>query len=120
MKTFLFSVCTLAILVGVILINAAYVKQVTSELQDALTDLPECAQASEEAQAILSRWKAEEKLLELSVSTTDINECGNQLTTLYTAARLNDKETFERARDLCLLTLSRIHDLERFKFHHIL
>ncbi len=120
MKTFLFSVCALALLIGVIFINAAYVGRVTNDMQNDLKNLPACAQASEQAEKLLARWKSEEKLLALSVSATDMNELGNHLTELGAAARLNDEEAFERARALCLLGLARIQDLERVSFLHIL
>lgn len=120
MKTFLFSICALALLIAIILANAAFVGRVTDEMKSGLQALPVCAQASEQARALLAHWEHEEKRLELSVSATDMNEVSNQLTVLCVAARLNDEEAFERARALCLLGLTRIRDLERFSFLHIL
>lgn len=120
MKTFLFSICALALLVGIILVNAAYVGRVTSDMQNDLKNLPVCTQAQENAQALLAHWEKEEKILQLSVSAADMNELGNHLTALCVAARLEDEEAFERARALCLLGLARIQDLERFRFLHIL
>ena len=120
MKAFLFSICVMGLLIAVILVNAAYVGRVSEEMQSALSHLPECSKATEEAQALLLRWQKEEKLLELSVSAIDMNDICNLLTELCVAARLNNEEAFEQARALCLLGLSRIHLLERFSFLHIL
>ncbi len=120
MKTFLFSLCALALLVGGILFNAAYVRNFTGKMQEGLRDLPACAQASEEASALLSWWQEKEKLLELSISATDRKEVGDRLIELCVAARLGDEETFERARALCLDSITRIQDLERFSLLHIL
>ena len=120
MKAFLFSVCALVLLIGVILLNAAYVKRVTNELCGELQNLPECTKADAFAQALLERWETEEKRLELTVSATDMNDVENHLTALCLAVRLDDEKAFEQARALCLLGLSRIRDLERFRFLHIL
>jgi hypothetical protein len=120
MKSFLFSLLALGILIAVIIGNGFYVRDVASELSTKLEQLPECAQAKESAQALWRIWQKQEKHLELSVSTTDINDIGNHFTQLCVAARQNDKEAFEQARALCLLGLSRIHDFERFSFLHIL
>ena len=116
MKTFLVSMLMLGILLAAILCNAFYVRGVTEELKDEL----EALTTHEQAQEILKRWESEANLLGLSVSATDINDISDQLTELCTTARLNDKEAFERARALCLLGLTRIHDFERFSFLHIL
>ena len=120
MKAFLFSICALALLIGIILANAAFVDRVTNEMKNCLQCLPACAQASEQARALLARWEREKKLLDLSVSASDMNEVSSQLTVLCVAARLDDEEAFERARALCLLGLTHIRDLERFSFLHIL
>ena len=120
MKTFLFSTCILTLLIAVILINACYVRHVTDKFCTELENLPACAQAQTSAQALLARWKKEERLLELSVSATDMNDVENQLTALCVSAHTNDTEAFEHARAICLLGLARIQDLERFRFLHIL
>ena len=120
MKTFLFSLCALALLVGAILCNAAYVRNFTGRMQQDLQSLPACAQAKEEADALLCCWQEKEKILELSISATDRKEVGDRLIELCVAARLDDEEAFERARALCLDSITRIQDLERFSFLHIL
>ena len=120
MKTFLFSVCVLTLLVGVILLNAGYVRSVTSKMCDELQDLPRCNQASDLAQAIRSHWDDKKSLLELSVAATDMNDVENQLTALCVAAKSENEEAFEQARALCLLAMARIRDLDRFRFLHIL
>ncbi len=118
MKTFLFSIVTLALMIAVILCNSAYVKSVTNGMEGELKALPSCAQTP--AEALLSRWREEQLLLQLSVSSMDMNEIENHLTELCTAAQTNDKEAFERARALCLCGIARIRDLERFSLLHIL
>lgn len=120
MKAFLFSIFALALLVSIILVNAAYVGRVTDTMQLALQDLPQCSQAKEKADALLTLWEKEETHLALSVSATDMNDVENHLIALHAAVRLNDEEAFERSRALCLVTVARIHDLERFRFLHIL
>lgn len=120
MKAFLFSIFALALLIAVIFVNAAYVGRITGEIYESVQHLPECAQATAQAQALLTFWEKEERQLGLSVSATDINELGNHLTELCVAADQNDSEAFERARALCLLWLTRIRELERFSFLHIL
>ena len=120
MRTFWISVGALTLLVIVILINAAYVGRITDEMQNSLQALPVCMQAEEKAQALLDRWKKEKKVLELSVCAADIDELENQIFTLCVAARIGDEKAFEGARALCLLGLSRIQNLERFRFLHIL
>lgn len=118
MKTFLFSVSVLALITIIILCNAFYVRSVTEEMQRDLEKLSSCDQAP--SQAILTHWHSKEGVLELSVSAMDMNEVSNHLTELCVAARLNDKEAFERARALCLDSIARIRELERFSFLHIL
>ena len=120
MKSFLFSLLILGILIAVIIGNGFYVRGVASELSAKLGQLPECEQAKESAQALWAIWQKQEKRLELSVSATDISEIGCHFTQLCVAAEQNDKKAFEQARALCLLGLSRIHDFERFSFLHIL
>ncbi len=120
MKTFLFSLCTLALLVGAILLNAAYVRSFTAQMQSELQDLPDCTQADEQARSLLSCWQEKEKVLELSISAADRKEVGDRLIELCVAARLDDEEAFERARALCLDSITRIQDLERFSLLHIL
>ena len=120
MKTFLFSICALALLVGVILCNGVYVKNVTDEMEAVLLSLPQCQAASEEADALLSDFHARENLLGLSIPAADMREIGNYLTKLCVAARQNDEEAFEQARALCLADVMRIRELERFSFLHIL
>lgn len=116
MKTFLVSMLMLGILLTAILCNTFYVRGVTEELKNELESL----NTYEQAQEILKRWESEADLLGLSVSATDINDVSDQLTELCTTARLKDEEAFERARALCLLGLTRIHDFERFSFLHLL
>lgn len=118
MKTFLFSIAALALMIAVILCNSAYVKSITNEMESELKALTPCAQAP--AEALLDRWYEEQTLLQLSVSTTDMTEIENHLTELCTAAQTNDKEAFERARALCLCGIARVRDLERFSLLHIL
>ena len=120
MKTFIFSILMLLLLITVIFFNAHYVKDVTTNMQDGLEALPTCAQANEQAQALFSYWQAQEKRLELSVPATDMNDVSNRLTELCVATQAKDKEAFEQARALCLLGLMRIQEFERFSFLHIL
>ena len=120
MKTFLFSICALTLLVGAILCNATYVRNFTEKMQQDLRSLPACTQVGEEADALLSCWQEKEKLLELSISAADRKEVGDRLIELCVAARLDDEEAFERARALCLDSITRIQDLERFSLLHIL
>ncbi len=118
MKTFLFSIGALALMIVIIVCNAVYIKNVTGEMQRGLEELQSCDEVP--SQALLARWRNEEKLLELSISATDMSEIANHLTELCVAARLEDKETFERARALCLCGIVRIRELERFSLLHIL
>lgn len=118
MKTFLFSLTALILIVAAILCNSAYVKNVTNEMENELTLLPLCAQAP--AEALAERWHEEEVLLQLSVGAADMNEVETHLAELCVAARMNDKEAFERARALSLCGIARIRDLERFSLLHIL
>ena len=120
MKGFVFSISALVILIALILCNSAYIKHSGEELQNALNTLPACAQAADDTQELLARWKKQKKLWELSVPSTDITEIENRLTELDTAARLSDEKAFEQARALCQLAIARVCELERFSFHHIL
>ncbi len=49
-----------------------------------------------------------------------MNEVETHLAELCVAARMNDKEAFERARALSLCGIARIRDLERFSLLHML
>ena len=120
MKAFIFSICVLALLITAILINTLYVARVTSSMQEKLQVLPPCAQAREYAKDLLAFWKSKEKILELSVSATDISEVSERLTIIYAATSPLDEKAFEQARALCLDDIERIRDLERFTFLHIL
>lgn len=120
MKTFLFSVCTLALLIAVIVCNGIYIQNVTNEIEAALLALPTCEAASQEAGDLFAYFQAKEKLLSLSVPAADMREIGNYLTKLCVSAAQKDKEAFEQARALCLADVARIRELERFSFLHIL
>jgi len=120
MKSFLFSILALLLLITLILCNSFYVKDITARTQLALESLPSCETAGEQAEALLSDWQARKKLLSLSVCAADMSEVENRLTEICVATRLNDEKAFEQARSLCLLGLARIQDLERFSFLHIL
>ena len=120
MKVFIFSIFALALLIALIITNSFYVRNLTENAYLTLKEIPPVTQASDQAQALLQRWQAEEKILELSVAASEISEVTNRLTELCTAIQFKDEEAFERARALCLLGLARIHDYERFSFLHIL
>ena len=120
MKGFVFSICALSILIAVILCNSAYIKRSGEELQNALNMLPDCAQATEDAKALLEHWQKQKTLWELSVPNADITEIENLLTEINVASHQENEKTFERARALCLLAITRVCELERFSFLHIL
>ena len=120
MKTFWFSLGTMLLMIGAILTNTVCVRRITSQIYHSVEALPDCEQAYGQAQDVLELWNEKEHFLQLSVSSTDMTEIENRLSELYVATSLNDEEAFEQARALCLLGLSRIRDLERFSFFHIL
>ena len=120
MKTFIFSLCALALLIAGILCNGFYIKNTTAEMEDALRSLPACESASEETKELLFYFQEQERLLSLSVPAADMREIGNYLIKLCVSSVQNDQEAFEQARALCLADVARIRELERFSFLHIL
>ena len=118
MKIFLFSIGILLLMVILIVCNSLYVKSITTEIAGDLAKLPACELAG--SQALQERWAKAEKRMELSISSSDMDEVANYFAELCVAAEFENKEAFERARTLCLDGIARIHDFERFSFLHIL
>jgi hypothetical protein len=118
MRSFLLSTGVLVLMIVLIVCNAVYVRGVTKEFAEKLNTLPPCTLAA--AEALLARWREAEHLLQLSVCATDMNEIEDHLAVLCAASRTNDEKAFEQARTLCLCSIARIRELERFSFLHIL
>ena len=118
MKTFLFSVSVLILMVIAILFNSCYVKSATKAMEGALEELQTCDLA--QSRSLWEHWQDTQKKLELSISAADMAEVSDHLTELCVAAQFENKEAFERARALCLDGIARIRDLECFSLLHIL
>jgi hypothetical protein len=118
MKAFLFSTSVLTLMIIAILCNSFYVKDATKEVKATLQTMQSCDIV--QSRALQERWQNMQKKLELSISAADMAEVSNRLTELCTAAEFKNEEAFERARALCLDGITRIQDLERFSFLHIL
>ena len=118
MKTFLFSVSVLTLMIVALLFNSYYVKSATKEMEEALQELHSCDVA--QSRILQERWQDTQKKLELSISAADMAEVSDHFTELCMAAQFDNEEAFERARALCLDSIARIRDLECFSLLHIL
>ena len=120
MKAFLFSLLVFFALLGLIIGNSFFVKSVALTVQDHLDALENIELARERLPILQEYWKKNERLLEFSIPSDDLHEIANRLVEMNAALLLEDNLAFVTARDLCLESIVRIENLERFSLLYIL
>lgn len=117
MKSLIFSLCALILLVGVIILNGIYIKNVTSDLEDIAERI--AWQDMESIEAFKELWEENEHKICLSVSHKDIDNVNIAISVLEEKGESNEKDSFYEYRALLLEYVKEIRNKERVHIDNI-
>lgn len=122
MKTFLFAMCLLLVLIVMIGINTYYITHFTDDLLQATAALPsieaeDCLPALARLQ---ERWERGHRWVGLSVNNNFVEQTGNLIAVLQVNCLEDAAEDFEANRELLLRSIRQLRNLERFNIWNVL
>ena len=117
MKSLIFSLCALILLVGIIILNGVYIKNVTSELGEIAVSISWQDEASIENFKAL--WEKNEHIICLSVSHKDIDNVNIAISVLEEKIKSGEKDAFYEYRALLLGYVAEIKNKERVHIDNI-
>ena len=122
MKTFLFTMCLLAVLIALIGVNTYYITQFTDTLLQETAALPtideqDCLSSLERLQAC---WERGERWVGLSVNNQLIEQTGDLIASLRVNCEQGAAEDYEVNRELLLRSIRQLRNLERFNIWNVI
>ena len=118
MKAFIASICVLAALLGLIVLNAAFIHRTANALEDHVVAL---TIGDENALLELERyWQQKKTLIGLSVSTSMIQSIDERIAEMHAAIVQRDEVELETASRLALVAIERVRYHERCSIDNLL
>ena len=117
MKSLIFSLCALILLVGVIILNGIYIKNVTSDLEDIAERI--AWRDMESIESFKELWEENEHKICLSVSHKDIDNVNIAISVLEEKEKTGEKDSFYEYRALLLEYVKEIRNKERVHIDNI-
>jgi hypothetical protein len=118
MKAFIASLCVLVALLGLILLNAAFVHRTASGLEARIEALK--IGNAEALSELEYYWKEKKTLIGLSVSTNMIQSIDEHIAEMHAAIAQKDETELEIASRLALVAIERIRYHERCSIDNLL
>lgn len=117
MKSLIFSLCALILLVGIIILNGIYIKNVTADLENEAMKISWQDEAS--IQDFRELWESNEHKICLSVSHKDIDNVNFALSVLESKQKDGEKDSFYEYRALLCEYIKEIRNKERVHIDNI-
>ena len=117
MKSLIFSLCALILLVGIIILNGVYIKNVTTDLENLAKKI--AWQDMESIDAFKASWEENEHKICLSVSHKDIDNVNIAVSVLEEKQKTGEKDAFYEYRALLLGYVTEIKNKERVHIDNI-
>ena len=114
MKSFWISLSIFAVLLFLIVCNGIYINQTANELQERISSLPSCADATAATSELTDFWEREKNLIGLSVPYEEISALDSYMTELSYAVTYKEENDFEKSRRLALRAAADLRRLEQF------
>ena len=117
MKSLIFSLCALILLVGIIILNGVYIKNVTTDLENLAKKITWGDMESIDAFKV--SWEENEHKICLSVSHKDIDNVNIAVSVLEEKQKTGEKDAFYEYRALLLEYVTEIKNKERVHIDNI-
>lgn len=118
MKSLIFSICAIIILVSTIIFNGIYIKNVTSNLENLANNIS--WQDEESIQKFRELWDESEHKICLSVSHKDIDNVNFALSVLEEKQKSDEKDSFYEYRALLYEYIKEIRNKEKLHFDNVI
>ena len=114
MKTFWAALIIFGLLLLLIAGNAVFIHHTATELEDRLSDLPPCAEATDAVNDLQAFWQKRQEWVGLSVSYEEIRKLDECIIEMQSACAQGEESDFETAKCLAFSAVAYIRRLERF------
>ena len=122
MKVAFFSMALLLLMLGFILWNALYIKEVFDEMNRQIGGLPSFSDPAclEAAESICRYWEQQADIVGLSVGFSTVDRVSEQAALLQACVACGDFYGFQNAKTLLLDAVGDMHRAERFSIGNLL
>lgn len=122
MRTFIVSLVIFLILLGCIIGNFFFIRSTTDNLAKMTASLPDAneTECKDRVAELREFWERRRDLISLSVSYTDLNQCGSLLAALDAFSAAGDSTHFNAAKLQLLDALDELSRLEAFSIGNLL
>ena len=118
MKSFLFSILAIAVLILIVTVNGIYVSNVTRKLEDMALDLK--SGDVDTLKAIQKYWKKHETIVCFSVSHNDVDDLNIAIEVLIEKSTSSEDDGFYEYKARLLNSIAEMRNKERVHIHNIL